>query len=247
MSDEKLDEIRSELLEWKGRKYCTKRQLLSLLGKLNFCSQMIRHGRKFMRRLIELSTTGKTINSTIKLTKESRADVQWWLQCMSKYNGIEWFPCEIDVKNAVLTFSDASDIALAGLCENNWTIITFEGEYKWLKDTSIQYRELYAAVLTIATFTHKLRHRQVIMHIDNESMQKSILYGKSKVPELMGLIRALYYYTTIGNIDYTCVHIGTKINYQTDCLSRLRLMEFFLSMPQASKSMSRPARILKDF
>ena len=247
MSQEKMSEIRSELLAWKEKSYCSKRDLLAIVGKMNFCSQMIKNGKKFMRRLIELSTKGKSLNSKLKLTKQAKADVNWWVECMQKYNGIEWFPKDIDMRTAILTFSDASNIALAGICENNWTIIPYTGEYLWLSKKSIQYRELYAAVLTIATFAYKMRNKQVVMHIDNQSMQLSIQSGTSKVPELMGLIRSLYYYTTINNIHYHCIHIGTRMNAESDSLSRLRLTEFFLLSPQASRNMSRPARILRDF
>ena len=166
---------------------------------------------------------------------------------MNDYNGAEWFPREIDVASAILTFSDASDIALGGVCCNSWFIIPFTGEYCWLKQTSIQYRELFAAVSTIATFSNKLQHKQVIMHCDNEAMQKSIQAGKSKIPELMGLIRVLYYYTAIHHIQYSCVHIRSKLNASSDQLSRLKLVEFFYYMPSADRNMSRPARILRDF
>ena len=247
MSQEKLNEIRTELLAWRDKNYCSKRDILSILGKMNFCSQMILNGKKFMRRLIDLSTTGKNLNSKISLTKQAKSDIHWWIECMERYNGVEWFPAEIDMRTAVLSFSDASNIALAGLCDNNWTIVPYVGEYFWLSKKSIQYRELYAAVLTIATFAYKMRNKQVIMHIDNESMQISIAKGTCKVPELMGLIRALYYYTTVNNIDYRCIHIRTHLNAESDSLSRLRLTEFFLLCPNACKRMSRPARIVRDF
>ena len=208
---------------------------------------MVLNAKKFMRRLIELSTKSSNLNARLLITKQAKSDINWWIECMVGYNGVEWFPREIDMRTAVLTFSDASNIALAGICCQNWTIIPYVGEYFWLAKTSIQYRELYAAVLTIATFAYKLRNRQVIMHIDNQSMQRCITSGTSKVPDIMGLIRSLYYYTTIHNIDYRCIHIGTHTNVESDLLSRLRLTEFFIICPNACPKMSRPARIIRDF
>ena len=67
---------------------------------------------------------------------------------MSAYNGISWFPKPIDVNTAILLVSDASDIAVAGVCKNAWTVLPFTGEKSWLKQKSIQYQELYAAVLS---------------------------------------------------------------------------------------------------
>ena len=244
---EKVVEIKNELQEWSQKKVATKREILSLLGKLNFCSQVVKNGAKFTRRLIDCAKKGKTLNSKLHIKVQAKKDIKWWLECMSNYNGSEWFPREINIASAKLTFSDASDIALGGLCDNSWFIIPFTGEYNWLSGKTIQYRELYAAVATLATFSNKLRYKQVVMHCDNEAMQKSIKIGRSKVPELMGLIRALYYYTAIHHIDYTCLHIRSKLNANTDRLSRLRMVEFFYHLPTADKNMSRPARILRDF
>ena len=126
-------------------------------------------------------------------------------------------------------------------------MVTYTGEYIWLQSKSIQYRELYAAVMTVATFSDQLRNCQTIMHIDNEAMQKAIQSKTSKVPEITGLIRALYYYTTIHNIQYQSIHIRSKLNRDSDNLSRLNLMQFFIDNPNANKNMSRPARIIIDW
>ena len=247
IDEERLSEIQQMLEEWYQKETCTKRELLSLLGKLNFCSQVISPGRSFMRRLIEDSKKGKRLHSKITLSRDAKSDIRWWVRCMRSYNGISWFAREIDVKTAIFLFSDASNVALAGICNKSWTIVPYTGEYIWLQNKSIQYRELYAAVLTVATFSNQLRNCQALMHIDNEAMQKAIKAKSSKIPEIMGLIRALYYYTTIHNIQYDTIHIRTHLNRDSDNLSRLRLTQFFLENPQANKNMSRPARILIDW
>ena len=247
LPQEKVVEIKGELKEWLNKTIATKREILSLLGKLNFCCQVVRNGNKFTRRLIECSKKGSNLNSRIKLGKQTMRDIRWWLECMTFYNGTEWFPRDIDISTAKLTFSDASDVGLGGLCDTSWFYIPFIGDYKWLQNTSIQYRELFAAVTTIATFSNKLRYKQVIMHCDNESMQHSIESGRSKVPELMGLIRSLFFYTAVHHIDYSCIHIRSKLNAHSDRLSRLMLVEFFYHFSNADKYMSRPARIIKDF
>ena len=241
---EKVEEISQEVKEWSNKKHATKREILSLLGKLNFCSQVVKNGNKFTRRLIECSKKGKTLNSRLKINAQTMKDIHWWQQCLRHYNGCEWFPRQLNIVTAKLTFSDASDIAIGGLCDNSWFVIPFTDGYKWLASKSIQYRELYAVVQTVATFSDRLRYKQLIIHCDNEAMQQSIVNGRSRVPELMGLLRALYYYTAI---DYTCVHIRSKVNANSYRLSRLRMVEFYYYLPTADKSMSRPARIFTDF
>ena len=54
--DDKFHELLSELHSWSSCKKCRKRELLSLIGKLNFACQIIPAGRILLRRLIDLST-----------------------------------------------------------------------------------------------------------------------------------------------------------------------------------------------
>ena len=44
ISDERLNDIMNELYAWKHRKVCTKRDLLSIIGKLTFVSRVVRAG-----------------------------------------------------------------------------------------------------------------------------------------------------------------------------------------------------------
>ena len=53
---DKYQGLYSTLLAWSNRKKCQKRELLSLIGKLNFASNVVPLGRTFLWRLIDLST-----------------------------------------------------------------------------------------------------------------------------------------------------------------------------------------------
>ena len=63
----KLSELLAELQVWSSRKKCIKRDLLSLIGKLNFACRIIPAGRTFLRRLIDLSTTARLPHHHISL------------------------------------------------------------------------------------------------------------------------------------------------------------------------------------
>ena len=56
---DKIEQIKSVLISFLDKKSCTKQQLLSLLGHLNFSSRVIYPGRAFVSYLITLSTTVK--------------------------------------------------------------------------------------------------------------------------------------------------------------------------------------------
>ena len=55
LPDEKLRYLMSLLWAWIPRKSCSKQELLSLIGSLQHVSVVIRPGRVFLRRMIDLS------------------------------------------------------------------------------------------------------------------------------------------------------------------------------------------------
>ena len=55
ISADRLAEVLTELNQWHHRQTATKRQVLSLIGKLSFVSRVVRPGRTFIRRMISLA------------------------------------------------------------------------------------------------------------------------------------------------------------------------------------------------
>ena len=52
---DKLARITAMVLEWRGKKVATKKQLQSLVGSLSHAASVVIPGRTFMRRLIDTS------------------------------------------------------------------------------------------------------------------------------------------------------------------------------------------------
>lgn len=247
LSDERLMEIRQELELWRSRTVATKRELLSIIGKLSFCSHVVRDGTKFIRRLIELSKRPRNLYHKVRITPEARADIAWWFHCMSSHNGISFFPKEWDASKAVITLSDASDVALGFVCGSSWSVLQFVGHFQWVASMTIAYRELFAVVICIATFGSRLQGQQVVMFVDNQAICYCLNQGKSRDPKIMSLIRALYYYTTLYHIEYRAVHLSTYDNAIADSLSRLQWERFRSLMPESDFYMTKPVHIMYDF
>ena len=51
----KLQRLQDMLVTWHDRKACTKQELLSLVGVLQHATMVVRFGRAFLRRMIELA------------------------------------------------------------------------------------------------------------------------------------------------------------------------------------------------
>lgn len=75
-----------------NRKSCTKRELLSLLGHLNFASRVIVPGRSFVSYLIKLLTKAKEMHHFVNITTECRLDLNMWHKFLMGWNGRSLFP-----------------------------------------------------------------------------------------------------------------------------------------------------------
>ena len=85
LPQEKLEELRSTLKRWRGMKSCKRRDLESIVGSLNHACKVVRPGRAFKRRLLDLMTTINRGDRRVRLNLEARADLEWWFQF-----GLNW-------------------------------------------------------------------------------------------------------------------------------------------------------------
>ena len=88
LPESKLRRLQLLLKEWEGKRAGKKRDLLSLIGYLHHASKVVRQGRSFLRRLINLSMAVKPLDGFIRLNLAARSDIRWWSVYASQWNGI---------------------------------------------------------------------------------------------------------------------------------------------------------------
>ena len=71
----KLQQLCRMVSDWLGRRSCTKRELLSLIGTLQHAASVAKAGRCFIRRLIDLSCRVKRQHYWVRLTADELADL----------------------------------------------------------------------------------------------------------------------------------------------------------------------------
>lgn len=236
ISEERLNHILEELSCWRGRKRATKREILSLIGKLIFISRVVRSGRTFVRRLIDTSKKVKSLNHTVKLNKQFRADIDWWLSFLPSWNGISMFYERNWTRSIDLElFTDASDVAMAGYYHGAW-FVELVGE----RQESINWREMYAVVQAAATWGAQWAGKRILFHVDNMSVVYILRSGTSKSPALMDLMRILFFIAAKFNFEFSSEYINTHDNTIADSLSRLDFYRFWHLDPNANISMTKP-------
>jgi hypothetical protein len=86
---DKLERLQSLLHEWGDRKACTRKELESLIGLLNHACKVVRPGRSFLRRMIDLlHAVHRPPASTvpIRLNRGFRSDLAWWDTFITSWN-----------------------------------------------------------------------------------------------------------------------------------------------------------------
>ena len=193
ISDDRLQEIICDLQLWKYRVSCNKRELLSIIGKLMFVSRVVRAGRTFVRRMIDMSKCVKHLHHKITLDNSMKADIQWWIEYLPTWNGVSVMYDTIWSSNINLhLWSDASDVGIGGYFDGRWLAAPLTDH---IKRQTIAWRELYALVVALSTWSQHIQHKRILFYIDNAAIVHIINNGCSKNKDLMTLVRSLFFYS----------------------------------------------------
>ena len=140
LPQDKLESLLQELQQFSTLERCTKRALLSLIGKLAFAAKAIPAGRIFTRRLIDTSTHARLLHHHIHLSAATQADISWWLTFAKAWNGraffvdLPWTP-----SLAFQLFTDASNQGFGAYWAGHWIAGTWSPRQR---KRDIQWREL---------------------------------------------------------------------------------------------------------
>ena len=98
--DSKLSKICILIEEWITKKAGAKRSLLSLIGSLYYCCQVVTNGRVFLPSLVKRAYTVDQLHHTVKLSSKEINDLTWWYYLLHSWNGRSLLS-DLHAKNSV--------------------------------------------------------------------------------------------------------------------------------------------------
>lgn len=240
ISQDRLDELKTEVTHWLGQGTLTKRKLLSIIGRCAFASKVIRGGKPFLARLFAAARSAKKLHHKIRLPAEAKRDLEWWAACITAHNGVTLYkPNWLGRVRHIHT--DASNQGLGACLDNcEWFFLSYTGSRSWMLQESINWREMHAAVLALHTWAPALSGSSVIFHIDNTTTCYILNSGYTQVDALMFFVRHWYMILECYSITVAPVYISTHENTNADDLSRLRVDSFLDRNPSADRVMTWP-------
>lgn len=237
LPDAKVERIGNVLRSFITRPSCTKRELLSLLGHLNFACRVIYPGRSFISYLISLSTTVKELHHHVKLTNECRLEMKLWDTFLASWNGVSFFLNDNITEAADMQlYTDATISSFGGFYRNRWFMGKFDDIALCEGDLmSMAFCELYPIVMACVLWGHEWRCKRILFHCDNMSAVDIVNKGRSKVKTIMKLVRRLTLCSALNNFTIHCTHIPGVRNIIADALSRFQIEKFRRLAPFADK------------
>ena len=243
---EKLQRVKEMLRQWGDRRACSRRELESLIGLLNHACKVVRPGRSFLRRMIDLLHSRNTRpggNSFIRLNTSCRADIAWWGEFVESWNGVSFLDPPLTLDEVVMT-SDASGSWGCGAWHDKaWFQVQWDSR---AENLSIACKELIPIVLGCAAWGDSWQGRRVTCRCDNQVVVAGLRSRSSRDKGVMHLLRCLVFVEACLNCYLVPEYIDTHSNHLADDLSRDNVLSFFLKVPDADQRATQVSQKLLD-
>ena len=233
----KMHKLHTELEFFKNRTRATKTQLQRLCGVLAHCSKVIRGGRTFSRRIIDLLSGLPDGNPRITLSSEFRLDLLWWIEFSKEFNGVA---CLISYNfgDGPSIHTDSSFSGYGLVSGSHWMAGYFGRSdlpaghnlldplhSHWvnydLDIMNINVLELFPVLLATRSFAHDWSNQHVVCYSDNTQVVSCVNRGTSSNVHCMSMLREIFWFSAMYNFHITCRHVRGVDNYLPDLLSRI--------------------------
>lgn len=223
-----------------ARRKCTKRELLSLLGKLNFAARVVPSGRTFMRRLFDRACATRALHHHVDLTLPCRRDLGWWHWLLNTWNGRSFFlhPEWTPAPNIHLSTDAAGSHGYGASFGAQWIAGVWSAEER---TRCITWMELFPIVVACATWGHLWARQRIRFQSDNQAVVAVVRSGTSHCPNVMALLRSLFYVNATLSVMVDVQYVPGATNVLADALSRGRLQVFRRLHPSANPTPTPPS------
>ena len=213
---DKIEDTKQELDTWLYKTKATRKEIESLVGKLQFMGKCIKPGRIFIARLINwIRGLPRKGYNTIPL--EARRDMAWWGRYLQHFNGVSiiWMHNNPEVDTVIAT--DASKRGFGGIAGQEYFKGRFPGEWH---DRNIAELEIRAVVVALKIWGPKLEGQYFWVHVDNEAVATVLNSGAARDPMLQGALREVAMMAAKHQFILKAKHISGISNRIPDWLSR---------------------------
>ena len=219
--EEKLQEIKHTLQTWANKALASKREIQSILGKLQFAAKCVKPGRVFIARMLEhlRSLTFVPPDKKTPLPTSFLKDIAWWQKFMERYNGVSITSQESWSTPDTVFATDACLEACGGHTTDAFFHCVFLPNIRGM-DLHINALEMLTVAIALKLWGHRFRGKKIRILCDNLSSVQVINTGRSKDPFLSACSREIAFLAACNEFELRCLHLSSEENRLTDLLSR---------------------------
>ena len=229
----KLVVLQDLIFLFNHKRVVTKRELQQLAGNLSHCSTIIKAGKTFSRRVINLIKYFPTNRKVVKLSNEFYADLSWWSSFAKMFNGTGLIIKQANID--MIIYTDASGLGFGGFVEvpydyfyGTWSH-TFSfpcahyerGPMFDVVNDSIAQKELWPVLVACKRLSTSLSGKNVLVYTDNQSVRSMINTGRSKDIHAMSMLREIFWVCFVFKFSLSSKYIKGLDNIKADFLSRI--------------------------
>ncbi|XP_078143999.1 uncharacterized protein LOC144542156 [Centroberyx gerrardi] len=218
LPSEKIQRITLLLSNYLLADRCTKRQLLALLGHLNYAA---------------------VPSLRVDLDDACKMEIRMWQHFLSSWNGISFFYDDfITQPEDIQLYTDAApSIGFGGYYGGRWFASAWPSEFKSLdsesRSPSSALHELYPIVIAAILCGHEWSRKSILIHSDNTAVVEILNKGRSRSPAIMQFLRRLTLISAQHQFILRAAHIPGHHNSIADSLSRFSFQKFRHLAPES--------------
>ena len=219
VSEDKLEETSKELSTWLYKQMASRREVESLLGKLQFLAKCVRPGRIFVARMINwMKTLPRQHQHQHTIPWQARKDIAWWARFLHHYKGVSIIWLHNNPEPDKIVATDASKKGYRGIAQGQY----FRGKFpeQW-KNRNIAELEMRAVIVALTLWGATLLKGQYFwINVDNEAVATVINTGASRDEILQDALREIAMLAAQHQFQIKAKHISGVSNRIPDWLSR---------------------------
>ena len=212
---EKLRELQELVGKWMARKSYGRQELQSLAGKLQHACKVVRPRRTFLRRVFEMISVTEKKHDHVRLNTAFRSDIAWWHTFLADWNGVTIMSGSARGGRDIEVYTDVpGGVGCGAWWSPHWL------QLKWMDLKGSPTGSLEISLSPRRRFCRWCWHvlcgavggkkRHVVIHCNNEAAVTVLNSGYARDPQIMHLLRSLFFIKAWYQIDLAVVHIPGK-------------------------------------
>lgn len=211
---QRVRKLRKDIRRLLSRGYISARGLARVTGQCVSMAQAILPAKLMLRNAYRLLQSKSLWEDTLFIDNGTYADLEWWLDALTSWNGAPLVLRPIDVQMA----TDASHLGWGAVSGEAHAMGTWN---KRVSHASSNYRELLAVLMGLWSFKDQLRGKHLQILSDNVVAVCYITCQGGSNPQLSQLATAIWALAVDLNVMLSARHLAGRDNVTADWLSRV--------------------------